>query len=110
MFLSARILLLARSSYYMGIFRESLEIECLATQRRGWRNIINLVSSINLAEYQFVINIQHPASKREEGTERARQVDKVSLGRLVKEMILSPAGVAKLMRKHFTRTKCFDLE
>lgn len=108
MFLSARILL-ALSSDYMGIFRESLEIECLATQR-GWRNIINLVSSINLAEYQFVINIQHPASKIEEGTERARQVDKVSLGRLLKEMILSPAGVAKLMRKHFTRTKCFDLE
>lgn len=77
---------------------------------RGWRNIINLVSSINLAEYQFVINIQHPASKREEGTEHARQVDKVSLGRLLKEMILAPAGVAKLMRKHFTRTKCFDLE
>lgn len=30
---------------------------------RGWRNIINLVSFINLAEYQFVINIQHPARK-----------------------------------------------
>lgn len=40
---------------------------------RGWRNIINLVASINLAEYQFVINIQHPARERKGQSETSGQ-------------------------------------